>query len=141
MGVKQISVFLENRKGRLLAVTECLGANGINMRALSLADTSDFGILRMIVNDPEAAITALKGCHFTVSSHEVIAVQVPDTPGGFNSVLKVMGKANVNVEYSYAFCQGDGAYALVVFRVDDQEAAEAALEEAGIKMLDGAEAY
>ncbi len=141
MAVKQISIFVENKKGRLLAVTDCLGNKNINIRALSVADTSDYGILRLIVNNPEAAEAALKECGFTVSVNQVIAVEVPDIPGGFSSILRNMDKAGVNVEYSYAFHRGRGANALIVFRVDNQEAAAAALNEGGVRVLEDEEVY
>lgn len=94
---KQISVFLENQAGRLSHVTRVLGDAGINIRALSIADTSDFGILRLIVNDPEKAYKILKEANFTVSATEVIAVQIPDSPGGLAAVLEQM--ENINIEY------------------------------------------
>lgn len=100
---KQISVFLENKAGRLAHVTRVLGEAGINIRALSIADTSDFGILRIIVNDPEKAYRILKEADFTVSETEVIAVQVPDSPGGLATVLEQMSDADLNIEYLYAF--------------------------------------
>jgi hypothetical protein len=100
---KQISVFLENKAGRLSHVTRVLGEAGINIRALSIADTSDFGILRIIVSDPEKAYRILKEANFTVSETEVIAVQVPDSPGGLATVLEQMSDANLNIEYLYAF--------------------------------------
>lgn len=141
MGVQQISVFLENKKGRLLAVTSCLKENNINIRALSVADTTDFGILRMIVNDPKLCFEALQAQGFTVSSNNVIAVEVPDRPGGLNQVLEVLKDSDVNLEYTYAFFSGNAETALHVFRVDKQDEAIAALEKAGLKVLEGDEVY
>ena len=141
MGVQQISVFLENKKGRLLAVTKCLKENDINIRALSVADTTDFGILRMIVNDPKLCFEALQKEGFTVSSNTVIAVEIPDVPGGLNQVLEILKDSEVNLEYTYAFFSGNADTALHVCRVDNQEAAIEALEKAGIKVLEGDEVY
>ena len=139
MSVRQISIFLENRRGRLLAVTECLGKHKINIQALSVADTSEFGILRMIVSHPEEALKVLKENDFTVNLSAVIAVEVPDVPGGFNSILTLLQAADVNVEYAYAFCGGNGKSAFIVFRVDNQEAAVEALDNSGIKTLEEAD--
>src|SRR5512136_1876896 len=100
---KQISVFLENKSGRLAEVTRVLGDAGINIRALSLADTSDFGILRLIVNNCEKAREELKQRGFTVSKREVVAVEVPDRPGGLSQILQILDGAAINVDYMYAF--------------------------------------
>lgn len=105
---KQISVFLENKAGRLASVTRTLGDADINIRALSIADTSDFGILRVIVNDPDKAYQVLKEAGFTVSETEVVAVQVPDSPGGLATVLEQMSEDNLNIEYLYAFLGTSG---------------------------------
>ena len=99
MQVEQISIFIENKSGRLAEVTRVLGSQGINIRALSLADTSDFGILRLIVDKTDQAKAALKEQGFTVSKTEVVAVEVPDQPGGLYSILKVLEDARANVEY------------------------------------------
>jgi hypothetical protein len=133
---KQISVFLENKAGRLSHVTRVLGDAGINIRALSIADTSDFGILRVIVNDPEKAYRILKERGFTVSETEVIAVQVPDSPGGLAGVLEEMAATDLNIEYLYAFLGTAGNDALVVFKVEDTEKARTTFQEKGIKFLD-----
>jgi hypothetical protein len=105
MKVEQISIFLENKAGRLAEVTRILGEGGINIRALSLADTSDFGILRLIVNDHEKAKKILKEHGFTVGRTEVVAVEVEDRPGGLSSILQILYEAGINVEYMYAFVQ------------------------------------
>src|SRR5690554_1516581 len=102
MKVKQISVFLENKTGRLAAVTDTLAVNGINIRALSIADTSDFGILRLIVDQPDKAYEVLKTGEFTVSVTDVIGVEMPDQPGGLAKVLKELENAEINIEYLYA---------------------------------------
>ena len=138
---KQISVFLENKAGRLSHVTRVLGDAGINIRALSIADTSDFGILRIIVNDPARAYRILKDAGFTVSETEVIAVQVSDTPGGLAAVLEQMSEANLNIEYLYAFLGTAENDALVVFKVEDIDKACSNFKEKGIKFIDEKQLY
>lgn len=133
---KQISVFLENKAGRLSHVTRVLGEADINIRALSIADTSDFGILRIIVNNPDKAYTILKEAGFTVSETEVIAVQVPDSPGGLARVLEQMSEENLNIEYLYAFLGTSEDDALVIFKVEDFKRARATFKEKGIRFLD-----
>ena len=139
--VKQISVFLENKAGRLADVTHSLGDHGINIRALSIADTTDFGILRLIVNQPEAALKVLRDEGFMVAETEVIAVDVPDRPGGLAQVLDTLGQAGINIEYLYAFVGQASADALVIFRVEDCAAALQALTAQNIRVLSGAEVY
>jgi len=138
---KQISVFLENKAGRLSHVTRVLGDAGINIRALSIADTSDFGILRIIVNDPARAYRILKDASFTVSETEVIAVQVSDTPGGLAAVLEQMSQASLNIEYLYAFLGTSDNDALVVFKVEDIDKARSTFKEKGIKFIDEKQLY
>lgn len=133
---KQISVFLENKAGRLSRVTRVLGDAQINIRALSIADTSDFGILRIIVNDPVKAYKILKEAGFTVSETQVIAVQIPDSPGGLATVLEQMAEENLNIEYLYAFLGTAENDALVIFKVEDIEKAEIAFKKKEIKFLD-----
>lgn len=138
---KQISVFLENKSGRLAHVTRVLGDAGINIRALSIADTSDFGILRLIVNDPVKAHKILKEAGFTVSETEVIAVRMPDTPGGLASVLDQMSEENLNIEYLYAFLGMRGSDALVIFKVEDIKKAKISFKKKGIKFVEEEELY
>ncbi len=138
---KQISVFLENKVGRLAHVTKVLGEAGINIRALSIADTSDFGILRLIVNDPAKAYRILKDARFTVSETEVIAVQIPDSPGGLASVLEQMTEQELSIEYLYAFLGNKGDDALVIFKVEDINRARKIFNEKGIKFLDESTLY
>ncbi len=138
---KQISVFLENKSGRLAHVTKVLGDAGINIRALSIADTSDFGILRLIVNDPVKAYKILREEGFTASETEVIAVRMPDSPGGLAKVLDQMSEENLNIEYLYAFLGMSGNEALVVFKVEDSEKAKAAFSAKGIKFMEEQELY
>ncbi len=141
MKVKQISIFLENKSGRLAQVTKVLGENGINIRALSIADTTDFGILRLIVNDPDKAYQVLKQDGFTLSATDVIAVEVTDRPGGLAGVLQILDQAKINIEYLYAFLQKSSAAALVVFRVEQLEEAIKTLQESGTRILSGEEVY
>jgi hypothetical protein len=138
MSVKQISVFLENRKGRLAEVTQTLAREKVNIRALSLADTSDFGVLRIIVNNPERCLAALKAKSFVAQVTEVIAVEVEDTPGGLARILEVLDRDNVNVEYMYAYVEKSRDNAIVICRIDDRERAVAVLDKNGIRTL-GAE--
>ena len=134
MKIRQISVFLENKVGRILEITEILGAHNINIRALSLADTSDFGILRMIVNDVGKAVTVLKEKDIIVKESSVVAIEVPDKPGGLAAVLKVLGKKNINVEYMYAFFEQPQDKALLIFRFEDPDKAISILRENGISV-------
>jgi hypothetical protein len=141
MKLQQISVFIENQSGRLHEVTSLLAENNINIRALSLADTSDFGILRLIVNDPENAYDILKSNDFTVGRTDVIAVQIDDNPGGLAAVLKALDENYINVEYMYAFVARSGECAIMIFRFDDTDKAAEKLEEAGIRFVKAADIY
>jgi hypothetical protein len=141
MKVEQISIFIENKSGRLAEVSKILGEAGVNIRALSLADTSDFGILRLIVNDREKAMAALKEKGFTVSKTEVVAVEVPDQPGGLASILEVLDAAAINVEYMYAFVERCGANAVIIFRFDETDKAIGTLGAKGFNMLEGERLY
>lgn len=141
MKVEQISVFLENKSGRLAEVSEVLAKAGINIRALSLADTTDFGILRLIVNDTEKAKQVLKDNGYTVGKTEVVAVEVEDRPGGLARILDVMKDKEINVEYMYAFVQKSGGNAIIIFRFDELEKAIIELQKAGIKILKGEDVH
>ncbi|HXX80246.1 MAG TPA: ACT domain-containing protein [Thermodesulfovibrionales bacterium] len=141
MKVEQISIFLENKSGRLAEVTDLLAKSGINIRALSLADTADFGILRLILNDSEKAKKVLKENGFTVGKTEVIAVEVPDRPGGLAGILNALKGEGINVEYMYAFVQKSGENAIIIFRFDELEKAIAALQKARVRILKGEEVY
>jgi len=140
-GVKQISVFLENKSGRLAAVSKILGANDINIRALCIADTSDFGILRLIVNDPDRAYNVLKESGFTVSATSVIAVQVPDRPGGLAEALSILEEAGINIEYLYAFVTRMSGHALVILKVEDVDRAAELLGAGGVTVPRPEEVY
>jgi len=141
MKVEQISVFLENKPGALTEVTRILGEAGVNIRALSLADTKDFGILRLIVNDNEKAKTVLGAKGFTVRKTEVVAVEVPDRPGGLGDILKILSEAEVNVEYLYAFVQQSGSNAIIIFRFDETDRAISVLAEKKVRILEGKKIY
>jgi len=141
MRVEQISIFLENKAGRLAEVTRILGEAGINIRALSLADTSDFGILRLIVNDHLKAKEVLKEHGFTVGRTEVVAVEVEDRPGGLNRILQVLYEAGINVEYMYAFVQQSGENAVLIFRFDDIAKAVEVLQNNGVTVIEGERLY
>ena len=136
MAIKQISVFLENKPGTLLKMTGVLAENKIDMRALSLAETKDFGIVRLIVDDVYTASTVLKDKNFISILTDVVGVLIPDEPGGLDKVLRVLAGANINVEYMYAFLGGRNLNrACMIFRVGDSRAAESALGAKGIKIL------
>ena len=133
---EQISIFIENKEGRLAEVTAILRDAGVNIRALSLADTTDFGVLRLIVNDNDKATTALRNQGFTVGKTRVLAVEVNDEPGGLNQVLDPLSEQDVNVEYMYAFANPQCKNAIMIFRFDDLEKAKIILAEQGIKVID-----
>ena len=139
--VRQISIFLENKCGRLADVTQTLAENGINIRALSLADTTDFGILRIIVSDSEKASSVLKNTGYTVAETEVVAVEVPDKPGGLANILAPLRKACLDVEYMYAFVQRSGENAIMILRFEDPDRAAELLKGNNVKVLSGKEVY
>jgi hypothetical protein len=141
MRVEQISIFLENKSGRLAEVTDILAKAEVNIRALSLADTADFGVLRVIVNQNQKAKEVLKAHGFTVSKTEVLAVAVPDRPGGLSQILNVLHTGGINVEYMYAFVQRSGDNAIMIFRFDELDKAITALTGAGVRVLKGEELY
>jgi hypothetical protein len=137
MSIKQISVFLENQPGSLYAMTGVLAQNGIDLRAQSLAETKDFGIVRLIVDNVYAATTVLKDAGYVHSVTPVLGVAIPDTPGGLNNVLQVLADAEINVEYMYAFLGGkDTEHAYMIFRVEDAQAAASVLAAKGIKTVE-----
>jgi len=137
MRVEQIAVFLENKSGRLAEITGILAENNINIRALSVADTADFGILRLIVDKVDAAKKVLKEGGFTVGKTNVIAVEVEDKSGGLASVLKTVESEGLNVEYMYAFVNKSGENAVLIFRFDDMDKAISSLQAAGFIILSG----
>jgi len=139
MRVEQIAVFLENKSGRLAEITRVLAEHAINIRALSVADTADFGILRLIVDKVDEAKKVLKENGFTVGKTNVIAVEVPDRTGGLAGVLKIVEAAGLNVEYMYAFVNKSGENAVLIFRFDDMDKAIDALQKAEFTILSGAQ--
>lgn len=134
--MKQISVFLENKPGSLYAVLQKLKEWGVNLRALSLADTAEFGVLRFIVEQPEAIVTKLKEERFAATLTEVLAVGVEDRPGGLCDVVAILTQAGISIEYLYAFVSPKGDRAYVVLRVEDLETARRLLEEKGVPVLE-----
>ncbi len=135
MYVKQISVFIENKFGRLADITGCIAEHGIDIRAMSLADTTDFGILRLIVDKPYEAEKILKDNSFTVSMTSVIAVGIDDKPGELARAIRVLSDGGVSVEYLYAFVSREAGRASVIIRVDDGDKAVELLTSNGIKFL------
>jgi len=135
----QISVFLENKSGRLAELTHALAEGGINIRALSLAETIDYGVLRLLVDKPKEARSVLAKAGFTVTETEVIAVEMPDQPGGLAGIVNLVTRRGLNIEYLYAFVGQRGQNAIVIFRIDDAPAAIAALQEGGAHVLSAAE--
>jgi hypothetical protein len=134
VAIDQISVFLQNETGGVADVVDVLARAAIDLRALSLADESDFGILRLIVNDTDRAVAALKDAGFPVRRTPVVAVEIPDRPGGLAQALNAL--RGIAVEYMYAFVRKSGEEAIVVFRFDDTEKAIATLRQAGARILD-----
>ncbi len=141
MRAEQISVFLENKAGRLAEVTGILSDAKVNIRALALADTSDFGVLRLIVDNNEKAAEALKNRGFTVGRTDVLAVEVEDRPGGLHRILDLLNGADINVEYMYAFVQHSGKNAVMIFRFDNIDEAVKVLEKNNVKVINGSEVY
>ena len=141
MYLQQISLFVENKAGRFAEITELLCAKGIDIRALSVADTTDYGIVRLIVNNPESAAAALRDAGLAVSLTSVLAIGVEDRPGGLTHALRVLADNDVSVEYMYAFISREENRAYVVARVGDNERAEKVLNGAGIPLLDGSVLY
>jgi hypothetical protein len=135
MKIKQISVFLENKRGRLYEALKVLADSKINIRALSIADTSEFGILRMIVTDPEKAKEILENNEFTVKLTNVIAMAVKDKPGGLAEALNYLYDANINIEYIYAFVEKSGEKAVVVLRTENLDKTISILQDSNIKLL------
>jgi len=138
MQAEQISIFIENKAGRLSEVTGILANADVNIRALALADTSDFGVLRLIVDDNMKAEKTLKEGGFTVRKTKVIAIEVEDQPGGLNKILEILTTSKINVEYMYAFVQQTGNNAIMIFRFDRLDEAIRVLTEKNITLIDGA---
>lgn len=141
MKVSQLSVFIENKSGRLADVTRALADANINIRALSIADTIDYGLLRLIVNDPISAKRVLADAAFTVTLTEVLAVEVPDRPGGLAGIIDILAQAGLNIEYMYAFVGKSGENAIVIFRIERVDEAIRILQEKGVRILTGDEVH
>ncbi|MEL4105748.1 ACT domain-containing protein [Oscillospiraceae bacterium WX1] len=137
MTIDQISVFVENKPGKLVDVVETLGQNGIDLRAMSIADTSDFGILRLIVDDTPKALTVLREADCVTSVNPVLAVSVEDAPGSLAKVLRALSDAAISVEYVYAFITHEPGRAFVILRVEDNEKAAEILAQNGVKPASG----
>ncbi|MDR1515691.1 MAG: ACT domain-containing protein [Synergistaceae bacterium] len=141
MTIEQISVFLENKPGRLAEITKILGDAGIDLRAMSLADTADFGVLRLMVDNPKRTLELLQSSGCVVSATQVLAVRIADRPGSLAAVLAVLADAKISVEYAYASITRNKENAYVIFRVDDNDRALAAFGESGIKAASAAELF
>ncbi len=139
MAIKQLTVFVQNRKGTLVSVTDTLAENNVNLRALSIAETEDLGILRLIVNDEKTAEKVLEEQGYLIKVIDVVGVKIGDEPGKLTAALKVLDKADINVEYLYAFMTRTEKHAYVVLRVEDNTKAENVLEEAGFHIISEAD--
>ena len=139
MSLKQLTIFVENKQGSLVDITDTLAQNNVNLRALSIAETQEFGLLRLIVNDNDAAVSALTDKGYLLKITEVVGVKIGDAPGKLSKALSVLADAGVNVEYLYAFMARTEKHAYVVLRPTDNAAAEAALEAAGFHMITDAD--
>lgn len=139
MAIRQLTVFVQNKQGALVSITEALAAKDINIRALSIAETEDFGILRLIVNDDVAAQKTLADAGYLIKVTEVVGVKIGDAPGKLTGALDVLDKAGINLEYLYAFMARTEKHAYVVLRVEDNAATEAALEAAGYHLITDAD--
>lgn len=135
MKITQISVFLENRKGRLSDVCSLLGSNGVNIRALTIAETESFGVLRIVVDKSDSAIKLLRENQFVANFTDVVAIEVPDQPGGLASVLKVFADNNVNIEYMYGFVEKFSDKALLVMRFEDTDFAQQILAKHNVPVV------
>ncbi len=139
MAIKQLTVFVENKQGALVSITDTLAQNNVNIRALSIAETEDFGILRLIVNDEATAEKTLAEQGYLIKVTDVVGVKIGDAPGKLTAALDVIDKAGINMEYLYAFMSRTEKHAYVVLRVEDNEIAEAALENAGFHLITNAD--
>ena len=141
MQIKQLSIFVENKAGRLAEITAVLAEANVDIRAISIADTSDFGILRLIVDHPDEAVEALKKAGRTVSLTSVIAIGIHDRPGEFAKAMRVLADEHIAIEYMYAFISRDKGKAFVILRVDDDQRAISVLQDSGITILTAEEIH
>ena len=132
--IKQISIFVENKPSRMAGVAKALGDVGVNIRALTIAEAGDFGVIRMVVDDTERGYTALREKGFMVSETDVLAVEIKDVPGGLYEIANSLGMNNINVEYAYAFVTAKAERAMLILRVDDVKRATEVLSEAGVRV-------
>lgn len=139
MSLKQLTIFVENKQGTLVDITDTLAKHDVNIRALSIADTQDFGILRLIVNDNDIALKTLADEGYLIKTTDVVGVKIGDQPGKLSTALKVLNENDINMEYLYAFMSRTEKHAYVVLRVADNDAAEAALENAGFHLITDAD--
>ena len=139
MAIKQLTVFVENRQGTMVSITETLSKHNINLRALSIAETEDFGILRLIVNDEETAEKVLREEGYLIKITDIVGVKIGDAPGKLSAALKVLDDNKINIEYLYAFMARTEKHAYVVIRVENNDAAEAALTDAGFHLVTDAD--
>lgn len=139
MSLKQLTIFVENKQGTLVAITDTLAKHNVNIRALSIADTQDFGILRLIVNDNDTALKTLADEGYLIKTTDVVGVKIGDAPGKLSTALNVLDENNINMEYLYAFMARTEKHAYVVLRVEDNAAAESALEKAGFHLITDAD--
>jgi len=136
MGIKQISVFLENTTGRLCEVTQTLAKAGVNLRAISIADTADFGILRLIADKTDEAVNALSAAGFTTRQTTVAAVEITDKPGSLASLIELFRESGINIEYLYASLEGGDGKAVVIFKLEDHEKGFAILKKSGLTLAE-----
>jgi len=136
MGIKQISVFLENTTGRLCEVTQTLAKAGVNLRAISIADTADFGILRLIADKTDDAVNALSAAGFTTRQTTVAAVEINDKPGSLASLIELFKESGINIEYLYASLEGGDGKAVVIFKLEDHEKGFEILKKSGLKLAE-----
>jgi hypothetical protein len=135
MKITQISVFLENRKGRLAEVTSMLGKGGVNIRALTIAETDEFGVLRMVVDSPDKALELLRSNRFVATVTDIVAVEVEDKPGGLAAILTAITENELNIEYMYGFVEKKTDQALMVFRFDQPDKALQVLKQKGMRVV------
>lgn len=135
MAIKQLTVFVQNRKGSIVSVTDILAKNNINIRALSIAETGDFGILRLIVNNEKVAEKVLEEQGYLIKVVDVVGVKIGDAPGKLTAALDILDKNDINVEYLYAFMARTEKHAYVVLRVENNDSAESALVNSGFKLI------
>ena len=141
MTIKQLSVFVENRRGKMLEITEALATNKIDMRALSLADSSEFGLLRLVVSDPDAGCKVLREAGMMVRVNEVVAVGVGDKPGEFSRAMRMISEAGVSLEYLYALSSRNDGEAVIIMRLDQPGEGVSALRKGGFRIIPAEEIY